>query len=66
MTSGNSNSLFYHRIRLTVSWNDSSVVNAYYDGDCDNKVVVGLDDMARIWTPDVYLYNAIDTVCDMG
>ena len=66
MTSGNSNSLFFHRIRLTVSWNDSSVVNAFYDDDCDNKVVVGLDDMARIWTPDVYLYNAIDTVCDMG
>ena len=66
MTSGNSNSLFFHRIRLTVSWNDSSVVTANYDGDCDNKVVAGLDDMARIWTPDVYIYNAIDTVCDMG
>ena len=49
-----------------MSWNDSSVVAANYDGDCDSKVAVGLDDMARIWTPDVYIYNAIDTVRDMG
>ena len=52
--------------RLTVSWNDSSVVAASYDGDCDKRVVVGLEDIPRIWTPDVYIYNAIDTVRDIA
>ena len=52
-------------IRLTVSWHDSSVIGGpnLYDSNCDAKVIIGLADMARIWTPDVYIYNAMETVC---
>ena len=52
-------------VRLTVSWHDSSVIGGpnLYDGNCDAKVIIGLADMARIWTPDVYIYNAMETVC---
>ena len=47
-----------------MSWNDSSVIgSSLYDGNCDAKVIIGMADMSRIWTPDVYIYNTIDTVC---
>ena len=50
---------------MTVSWHDSSVIGGpnLYDANCDAKVIIGLADMARIWTPDVYIYNAMETVC---
>ena len=53
--------------RLTVSWNDSGVLGAnLYDSNCNTKVIIGIDDMPRIWTPDIYIFNAIDTVHGIG
>ena len=46
-----------------MSWPDAVLSgDGIYDADCDAKVVIGRADMERIWTPDVYIYNAIDTV----
>ena len=46
-----------------MSWLDAILGgDGIYAANCDAKVAIGRADMELIWTPDVYIYNAIDTV----